>query len=243
MTASTPRPSKRLRLDVQHEDSLPPFAWLKNEEDREKKAEFRKAGTYHVIVNPESFEHCEDYRTGGSPNSTTSKEPESDRWKPLCSDQSQNNSTEPSISDIHYSDDPDIVILKVFENVTSKLLPPSSITSKGRPSTISSLPISSSATVASPQEYPQFSYDDTPWMKMANKNGRDHPIIYYYKNFVYRHIAQVHRDSLGTSSETGALSAQDVFERQAANFVPVCPTTFPFMDHMACQIQMFQSKS
>ena len=56
---------------------------------------------------------------------------------------------------------------------------------------------------------------------MAHQDGRDHQLVYYYKTYVHRHLAQVHRDSLGISLETGALSAPDVFERQAASFLPV----------------------
>ena len=226
-------------MDAQQEDSLPPFAWLKSDEDRERKAEFRKAGTFHVIVNPESFEHCEDYReTRDSSVSTVSKGTGSsdggDDWDP---DQSQHSDAQPRSCDIHYSDDPDIVILKIFEDDTRKLLSPGGVASKRQPSTPSTLSAISSTTASSHHEHFQFSYDDTPLMKMADKDGRDIPIIHYFKNFVYRHIAYVHRDSLGTPSDTGAWSAQDVFEQEAGEFVPVSPAKSLKSKHssLSCQ--------
>lgn len=42
-------------------DDLPPFAQLANDEDREKKAERSSPGTYHVVVNPDSFQHLPEY--------------------------------------------------------------------------------------------------------------------------------------------------------------------------------------
>jgi len=48
-------------LDRSVEDSLPPFAALTTDEEREKKAELRNPGTYHVVVNPRSFVSLSEY--------------------------------------------------------------------------------------------------------------------------------------------------------------------------------------
>lgn len=42
-------------------DDLPPFAQLSTDEDRERKAERSSPGTYHVVVNPDSFQHLPEY--------------------------------------------------------------------------------------------------------------------------------------------------------------------------------------
>ena len=42
-------------------DELPPFAQLATDEDREKKAVRSTPGTYHVVVNPDSFQHLPEY--------------------------------------------------------------------------------------------------------------------------------------------------------------------------------------
>lgn len=119
------------------------------------------------------------------------------------------------------SDDPDVVILKVFQDDTQSKsttpvgVPPHQIRIGRTPS-----PFSSAASSIRRGSLESLS-ESTPLMNMAHRDGRDHHIIYYYKNFVYRHLAQVHRDSLGTSLETGAPAAPDVFETQAAAFMPV----------------------
>lgn len=46
---------------VEAEDSLPPFTVLTTDEEREQKAERASPGTFHVVVNPESFSHLPEY--------------------------------------------------------------------------------------------------------------------------------------------------------------------------------------
>lgn len=43
------------------DDGMPPFAALETDEEREKKAESQNPGTYHVVVNPDSFAHLPEY--------------------------------------------------------------------------------------------------------------------------------------------------------------------------------------
>ncbi len=203
---------KCLRTTQRHEDLLPPFSGLTNDEDREKKAEFRSPGTYLLVVNSASFAEFEEYKES------------SRNTPPSRPDQTLYNNMFISEDATQTSDDPDIVILRIFEDDSRKLSSPSSAVTRRTSSASFSLP--SSATFTHRSDYFRFSYDNTPLMRMAAKDGRDHQLVFYYKNFVHRHLAQVHKDSLGTSLETGALSAPDVFERQAANFLPVCPIDF-----------------
>lgn len=216
-TASSSRLLKRQGTDHPHEDLLPPFSSLTNDEAREKKAEFHSPGTYILVLNSSSFAEFDEYKES-SKNSPSSR-PESVHSDPYSNDRTHYNNIFTNENDTQTSDDPDIVILKVFEDDSRKLPSPSSATTR-RPSSSFSVP--SSATSAPRSDYFRFSYENTPLMRMAAKDGRDHQLVFYYKNFVHRHLSQVHRDSLGTSLETGALSAPDVFERQAANFPPVC---------------------
>jgi hypothetical protein len=213
---------KRLRTTQPHEDLLPPFSGLTNDEDREKKAGFRRPGTYLLAVKSASFAEFEEYKE--SSRNTPPSRPESVHSDPYSTDQTLYNNMFISENDTQTSDDPDIVILRIFEDDSRKLSSPSSAITR-RPSSASfSLPLSATSTHRS--DYFRSSYDNTPLMRMAVKDGRDHQLVFYYKNFVHRHLAQVHKDSLGTSLETGALSAPDVFERQAAKFLPVCPIDF-----------------
>ena len=226
LAASLPRPFKRRRMCQQQEDLLPPFSTLTNDDDREKKAEFRTPGSYLLVVNPSSFAEFDEYKDNqhnrNSPKSKASKRRGSEYGDRLSNNQTQyDESGGDHFNDTPISKDPDIVILKIFEDDTHKLGSPTSAVQalSSRTSTIS---VPSSSGSAHRTDFFRFSHDNTPLMRMGHQDGRDHQLVYYYKTFVYRHLAQVHRDSLGTSLETGALSAPDVFERQAASFLPVC---------------------
>ena len=213
-------------MNQQQDDLLPPFSALTNDEDREKKAGFRTPGSYHLVVNPSSFAEFDEYKDNrhdrSSPHTTTSNGPGSEHG-----DQSSNYQTQyidpigDNFNDTQTSGDPDIVILKVFEDDTHKTGSPTSAVAQGRSSRTSTLSLASSTGCAQRSDYFLLSYDNTPLMRMAHRDERDHQLVCYYKNYVHRHLIQVHRDTLGTSLEAGALSAPDVFERQAASFLPV----------------------
>lgn len=222
MTGLARRLFKRQRVN-EHDDLLPQFSGLTNDEDRERKAEFYKPGTFLLIINPASFADYAEYKD--AQNST--KDPPTRASASVRTDLSGvDNTIYDEVTSADYQeevpDDPNSVILKVFEDEARRVLSPGSPDKRQDSSTPSVSIISNNSTQRS--DFFRFSYDNTPLMRVANKDGRDHPLIYYYKSFVYRHLAQVHRDTLGTSTETGSLSAPDVFERQAAIFEPVCPS-------------------
>ena len=196
---------------------------------------FRRPGTFNVVVNQASFINFDDYRETFPqdpfpPAISTYGGPPANRveCRPITRPDSPLNSwdiTSTSCS-LAGSGDQEVVILKVFEDNDNGVLSPPSTLSKGvnrsRSHTYSNTSASISASLGAQRgDIFNFSIDNTPLMKYAHPDGRDHSIIYYYKNFVHRHLAQVHRDTLGTSMETGALTAPDVFERQAGNFLPV----------------------
>ena len=207
------------------EDLLPPFSELTNDEDREKKAEYRRPGSYNLVVNPSSFAELDEYKDSRhekkSPKSMISRESAIGRGGQSDNDQTQQNEINSDrTNDTQTLNDPDIVILRIFEDDTRSGSPTSAIV-PARSSRTPTLSLPSSAGSSHRTDYFRFSYDNTPLMRMAHQDGRDHQLVYYYKTYVHRHLAQVHRDSLGISLETGALSAPDVFERQAASFLPV----------------------
>ena len=156
-----------------------------------------------------------------SPSSTSSKEPgstSSDRSNadlPLHSDFGHDS------NDTETSNDPDIVILRVFEDDSRKFLSPGAVVTHNRPSRL--LPPSDLMTSLSnpDQDYSNVQWNEITLARRASQNGHDDQLLQHYTSFVHRHLAQIHRDSLGTSMETGALTAPDVFEQQAAYFPPV----------------------
>ena len=178
------------------------------------------------MVNPSSFTDFDEYKNTrqgwNSPKSVKSERRGSEHGH-----QSSNGQTKVGehqgdhLDDTQASNDPDIVILKVFEDDAHKLGSPTTAVVQVHPLGTPTPALPSSGGSANGADQFRFSYENTPLMRMAHQNGRDHHLVFYYKTFVHRHLAQVHRDSLGTPLATGALSAPDVFERQAASFLPV----------------------
>lgn len=200
---------------------------LTNDEDRERKAEFSRPGSYHLVVNPLSFAEFDEYRDNprywDSPKSMRLERLRSEQGDQFSNDQTQPN--EPNgghFNDAQMCNDPDIVILKIFEDDTCKLGSPRNAVVQAQCPRTPTQSLPSSVRFAHRTDCFTDSCGNTPLMRMAYQDGRDDQLVYYYKTFVHRHLAQVHRDSLGTSLETGALSAPDVFERHAASFLPVC---------------------
>jgi len=86
------------------EDTLPPFSTLTTDEERERKAETRGPGQYFVLANPGSFASLPEYRDESFAD-----------LERVISLESANYDTESS-SKVLDSGDPDVVILKNFED-------------------------------------------------------------------------------------------------------------------------------
>lgn len=202
------------------DDSLPPFSFLTNDEDREKKAEFRAPGTYNVVVNPSSFTVLNEYRESSHdtiPNTSLAA-----KNLPQRPQRTSNLPRKKSREDL--PDDPNVVILAKFEG-EAVAMPSSSIRNvRSTTSTTSSPSLSSSATFTSYAESNQFPSQTLPTRKLFQlplRNGQDHQLIAHFNKFVQPSLAQVHRDALGTPLDTDTLLAYDVFAQQAAHFPPV----------------------
>ncbi|KAL9603352.1 MAG: hypothetical protein Q9219_001214 [cf. Caloplaca sp. 3 TL-2023] len=206
---------------VQHpkHDFLPAFSTLTNDEDREKKAEFRPPGSYNVIVTPSSLAGLDEYRAA------------QDDDKPPTTAGSK--SSKASFADLPTLDseanvitfrDPDTVMLRVFEDNSKKLSSPSSPSSR--------FALSSASTIASPSSGHYFQRTDTfilpshntpppPTFEIKPKDNRDWPLICHYRNILSRHLFQVHRGSITPPLAPGAFFTQELFERTVATFPPL----------------------
>ncbi|KAF4553915.1 Hypothetical protein D9617_5g067900 [Elsinoe fawcettii] len=96
---------------ISRRDSLPSFADLTTDEDRERKAEGRAPGTYNVIVNPNSFSKMPEYASSADQSRRTSI-------------QSVQSSFSSQISDagrLVLPNDPNTVVLTRFEDAAASL--------------------------------------------------------------------------------------------------------------------------
>lgn len=114
-TATSPAPTETSQGSGQLDD-LPPFAQLTTDEDRERKAEKATPGTYHVLVNPDSFMHLPEY----SDDPEVKKELLSPLRRGSLATSLASSLGRESEKAVH---DPNIVVLPRFEDVARRAHP------------------------------------------------------------------------------------------------------------------------
>lgn len=206
------------------EDHLPPFSSLTNDEDREKKAEFRAPGTYNIIVNPSSFVDLEEYRES---NDYSNRAP---GWKNSSLDQQNYPRNKTGISSLHsnktFQEDPNVVILEKFEG-DAVIMPVMNIRHAQSGASVETS--QSSSRQVSPRATLSPLFDETVpaqiFLQIPPGKDDDRRLIAHFNRFVLPSTAQVHRDALGTQADTDTLLAHEVFAQNAAHFSPVCVST------------------
>lgn len=206
------------------DDLLLPFALLTNDEDREKKAEYRAPGTYNVVATLESFVNLKEYR--GDNSMVVRNRPAT--LDDILADQQRANSLGSRKSSADISADPDILILDEFEDNTRRIPASGSLSAQSRIHRTTPSPVVSSGSIPHRTDSPN---QNTQLTDISNLDGEDARLISYYRDFVCRHVVQVHNDSLGSPRNTGTRSVQDILETEAARFPPVSflPTLSSFL--------------
>lgn len=212
------------------DDVLPAFSTLTNDEDREKKAGYRAPGTYNIVVNLSSFTYLDEYREDSE---EARSRVESVLGVPHWGQQRSHTiagrrSYEP------LTNDPNVVILSRFEEDTGIATSTSTRSSQHRDSVTPGPSIPSCTNVGRYSEISNTIGDATSgqcFFQIPYRDSTDHELISHFNSFVQRSMAQVHRDSLGTPSDTDALLSYEVFAQQAAQFAPVRVVLHTLSDH------------
>ncbi|KAJ5235928.1 hypothetical protein N7489_006019 [Penicillium chrysogenum] len=194
-------------------DSLPPFSLLTSDEDREKKAEGVSPGTYLVVMTPDSFsslpEYADDAIEKARSNSTSERR----------------SSAASSPASAAKGDDPNVVILKTFEDVTRR-----------SPSNGKTLGISPTSEISDPfcnlSLSPNFTSLPSPDVKVEemafldprlDRQSQDCTIFSHFRQVIWRQLfPHDHRldDSCGSDSHFMTLS-MDFLEQEATRFPPL----------------------
>ncbi|KAJ6092919.1 transcriptional regulator family: Fungal Specific TF [Penicillium sp. IBT 16267x] len=214
---SSPTPSEDNRSDYfSPRDSLPPFALLTSDEDRERKAEASSPGTYHVVVIPDSFSTLPEYADDlmEKPIVTSTE---------ISSSVASSPTGHMSNSNTH---DPNVVILKTFEDVarrspsagrTSRISPTSEISDPFCALSLS--PIHDSLPSPAILEDEKLSFFDA----YLDQESQDNALFSHFRHVVWKQLFPHNReqdDSFGLESSGMTLSV-DFLEREAALFPPL----------------------
>ena len=213
------------RLEIKPQladDTLPPFSQLTNDEERERKAEFRTPGTYHIIVNPSSFETPE---SPGEDEGTDEVGP-LESYSPTDSRRCSTFTTKAPRKDSY--EGPDTMILGSFED-SVRCIPNLGLLSP-TPAISNTPSMTSRSPLAYPQSIELIRYHSEPrsLMDMMHVQSSDHHIVAFYNNFVRRQLNQVHRDTLGSYAQSGDRSVVEVLDQKATSFIPLYHAVMAF---------------
>ena len=203
-----PYPERRQYRSV--EDLLPPFPSLTTDEERERKAESQEPGTYHVIAIPKSFVYLPEYREDDDTTPTFKSAQNSANTLSAPNENSLNDLYGDSLEDL---DDPNVVILEVFEDLVRR--GPAQFLNN--PPNIPGSPTSSQLSihmepVLMGQDYPHGCGDlSLPMLDNARSGGRDAHLLDHYRRIISPHI-------FNTNSNE---AEEDLVEIQARTFPPV----------------------
>lgn len=216
------------------EDLLPPFAALTTDEERERKAELQDPGTYHVIANPRSFESLPGYRD----DSPTSREASQRLSRSPSIQVERDTAGDATTFEAGEGEDPNVVILKTFEDPVGPTRRGSTQSSRGsaqlsrrsitNPSSSASSQLSFTGTPRSASQLrPSPPHDQhLSMLDVASNGGRDAQLLVHYRTkispLIFRDGPSSNQRLVRTSpSSTGSGSSgrnEDIFEAEARTF-------------------------
>jgi hypothetical protein len=192
------------------EDLLPPFSALTTDEERERKAELQNPGTYHVVANIGSFVALPEYR---EENASVPGSGEVGRFPSPALVVDDDATSSLSVDPVGDRDDPNVVILKVFEEPSRK----GSLQPSNRSTTNPVSPASSQASIATTSQLvTQRNTHHTEgqgvsMLDIARSGGRDAQLLHHYQTSISPYILQTRRPD----------GDEDLFEMQARSYPPV----------------------
>jgi hypothetical protein len=194
---------------------MPPFSMLTSDEERERKAETSNPGTYHVIVNPDSFSALSEYADESIDElniSGLSLRRRSSTTSSMVSG-SRGDEREGSIE----SGDPNVVILNRFEDSSHRS--PSSQWKRSRLSPASDGTTASSLAI--PGQFPHDEDSLRPLDLVVTRGGQDERLLSHFRDVVWKQLIQGQSTRDFTSVSSPVFPTVDIFEEVASTFRPV----------------------
>ncbi|KAJ5217548.1 uncharacterized protein N7469_011173 [Penicillium citrinum] len=216
---SSPTPSEEKSDYFSCKDNLPVFSLLTSDEEREKKAEGCSPGTFHVVITPDSFSTLPEYSDDGE---------RSQRGAPESISSTATSPISGSKSDCTtlISEDPNVVILKTFEDTTRRSSSTGKILQISPSSEISDpfCSLSLSPILDSLPSPVVFEDDHPSYVEgCLDQPSQDTTLFAHFRHVVWKQLFPHDRgldDSFGLESHGMTLSV-DFLEREAAHFPPL----------------------
>ncbi|KKZ64832.1 hypothetical protein EMCG_09280 [[Emmonsia] crescens] len=204
-------------------DTLPPFACLTSDLEREMKAEAYSPGTYHVIVNPESFSALPEY-SDATDNTSMSSSPGSDKDNIIkAKNKKRTRRHNRGNSSLTETGDPNVVILSKFEDSIS-ISSPGHWRTNMRPSPSRSSTSGSKSSAELVDEVPVQdlveSFNHT-FIDTTEQYGEDTRLLLHFRRVVWSHLVQTASRCESPAYDVGNAPGSDIFEREAATFHPL----------------------
>lgn len=200
-------------------DPLPPFFMLTSDDEREKKAEASFPGTYHVIVNPESFSNLPEYTDDSSSVDLNIGHLKIRRGSGTSSTLSQKDDLH-SISEVS---DPNTVILDTFEDSTHR----SPVANWRRARLSPASDITSTSTLASPTFFPPEQHGPlTLDPATARYSSQEELLLAHFRDVVWKQLIQGQSShDLFSPISSPITPGVEIFEDLASTFQPVSQET------------------
>lgn len=202
------------------DDALPPFTSLETDEERERKAESQNPGTYHVVVNPESFSHLPEYNEEFNETSA-SKSPELRRGSlALSTISSIGRDAVTETENSYVVEDENTVIVRRFED-TSRRGTFSSKDSRAFESPV--VPRTQMTTESPPDESEPAGgiKGDFSLLSVAARGGEDSALLDRFRNRVIQQIVHFPYESVDSLGQPVISLGAEIFEEAAALSPPV----------------------
>ncbi|QSS62291.1 hypothetical protein I7I51_04468, partial [Histoplasma capsulatum] len=204
-------------------DTLPPFACLTSDLEREMKAEAYSPGTYHVIVNPESFSSLPEY-SDTTDNTSMSSSPGSGKDDTTnAGSRKRGRKHNRDSSSLTETGDPNVVILSKFEDSIPISSPGHWRTNmRQSPSRSSTSGSKSSAELVDevPVQDPVESFDQS-YIDTTEQYVEDTRLLSHFRRVVWNHLVQTASRCESPVYDVCNAPGSDIFEQEAATFRPL----------------------
>ncbi|EGC42767.1 conserved hypothetical protein [Histoplasma capsulatum var. duboisii H88] len=204
-------------------DTLPPFACLTSDLEREMKAEAYSPGTYHVIVNPESFSSLPEY-SDTTDNTSMSSSPGSGKDDTTnAGNRKRGRKHNRDNSSLTETGDPNVVILSKFEDSIPISSPGHWRTNmRQSPSRSSTSGSKSSAELVDevPVQDPVESFDQS-YIDTTEQYVEDTRLLLHFRRVVWSHLVQTASRCESPVYDVCNAPGSDIFEQEAATFRPI----------------------